>query len=43
MTTELPYRDRSLPVEARLDDLLSRMTLAEKVGQMLQLDARRAT
>lgn len=40
MTAALPFRDASLPVEARVDDLLSRMTLAEKVGQMLQLDAR---
>ncbi|WP_169797038.1 glycoside hydrolase family 3 protein, partial [Streptacidiphilus griseoplanus] len=36
----LPYRDPALPVEQRVDDLLSRMTRAEKVGQMLQLDAR---
>lgn len=35
-----PYRDPSRPVEERLEDLLGRMTLAEKVGQMLQLDAR---
>ena len=35
-----PYRDPSLAVEQRVDDLLGRMTLAEKVGQMLQLDAR---
>ena len=28
-------------MEQRVDDLLGRMTLAEKVGQMLQLDARR--
>ena len=35
-----PYRDASLPVEERLDDLIGRMTLPEKVGQMLQLDAR---
>ena len=39
-TTRPPYRDPALPVEARLDDLLARMTLPEKVGQMLQLDAR---
>ncbi len=32
----LPYRDPALPVEQRVDDLLSRMTLAEKVGQMTQ-------
>jgi beta-glucosidase len=40
VTEELPYRDPSLPVEQRVDDLLSRMTLAEKAGQMLQLDSR---
>ncbi len=39
-TSSPPYRDPSRPVEERLDDLLGRMTLAEKVGQMLQLDAR---
>jgi beta-glucosidase len=32
------YRDASQPVLRRVDDLLSRMTLAEKVGQMLQHD-----
>jgi beta-glucosidase-like glycosyl hydrolase len=30
-----PYKDASLPVERRLDDLLSRMTLEEKVAQTL--------
>ncbi|MEV4639087.1 glycoside hydrolase family 3 N-terminal domain-containing protein [Actinoplanes sp. NPDC049548] len=35
-----PYRDPTLSVEERVADLLARMTLAEKVGQMLQLDAR---
>lgn len=34
------YLDPELPVEARIADLLGRMTLEEKVGQMLQLDAR---
>jgi beta-glucosidase len=34
------YRDPSRSVQQRVDDLLSRMTLREKVGQMLQLDAR---
>ncbi|KRC92470.1 beta-D-glucosideglucohydrolase [Terrabacter sp. Root85] len=38
--TDAPYRDPSLSVEERLDDLIVRMTLPEKVGQMLQLDAR---
>ena len=31
---DLPYKDPSLPVEKRVDDLVSRMTLAEKVSQM---------
>lgn len=30
----LPYRDASLPVAQRVSDLLSRMTLEEKVGQL---------
>lgn len=34
----LPYQDASLPVSQRVDDLLSRMTLDEKVGQMTQVD-----
>src|ERR1700760_2216891 len=29
-----PYRDASLPVEQRVADLLSRMTLEEKVAQL---------
>ncbi len=33
-----PYRNPALPLEQRVDDLLSRMTLAERVGQMLQWD-----
>ena len=32
-----PYKDPALPLEQRVDDLLSRMTLEEKVGQMNQL------
>src|SRR5829696_168598 len=35
---KLPYQDPSLPVSQRVDDLLSRMTLAEKVGQMTQTE-----
>lgn len=31
----LPYKNAKLPVEERVDDLLSRMTLEEKVGQLL--------
>ena len=33
-TTEIRYRDPSLPVETRAADLLARMTLAEKVAQL---------
>ncbi|GAA2656636.1 exo-beta-d-1,3/1,6-glucosidase [Paractinoplanes durhamensis] len=40
MPADFPYRDPALPVNERVDDLLARMTLPEKVGQMLQLDAR---
>lgn len=40
LSAGLPYRDPARPVEERLEDLLARMTLPEKVGQMLQLDAR---
>ena len=32
-----PYLDPTLPIERRVDDLLGRMTLEEKVGQMLCL------
>lgn len=35
-TANLPYRNSSLCIEARLDDLLSRMTVEEKAGQMFQ-------
>lgn len=34
------YLDVSLPVADRIADLLGRMTVEEKIGQMLQLDAR---
>ncbi|MBD0708282.1 glycosyl hydrolase [Streptomyces sp. CBMA291] len=34
----LPYLDPRLPVRARVADLLSRMTLAEKAGQMTQAE-----
>jgi beta-glucosidase len=36
-----PYKNPALPVEARVNDLLKRMTLAEKVGQLLQLDGQK--
>ncbi|RYV52733.1 glycoside hydrolase family 3 N-terminal domain-containing protein [Pengzhenrongella frigida] len=38
--TALPlYLDPALPVASRVADLVARMTLAEKVGQMMQLNA----
>ncbi|MEV4736505.1 MULTISPECIES: glycoside hydrolase family 3 N-terminal domain-containing protein [unclassified Microbacterium] len=40
LTDSLPYLDPALPIAARVADLLDRMTVEEKVGQMLQLDAR---
>ncbi|KYK00085.1 glycoside hydrolase family 3 N-terminal domain-containing protein [Microbacterium sp. CH1] len=39
-TTALPYQDPDLTIPERVADLLARMTVEEKVGQMLQLDAR---
>jgi beta-glucosidase len=34
----LPYENPRLPVQRRVEDLLSRMTLAEKIGQMTQAE-----
>src|SRR5437773_2329265 len=34
----LPYRNASLPISDRVTDLLGRMTLDEKVGQMTQAE-----
>ncbi|MBW3095501.1 glycoside hydrolase family 3 C-terminal domain-containing protein [Bifidobacterium sp. 64T4] len=39
-TNDLPYKNPDLPTQERIADLLGRMTLEEKVGQMMQLDAR---
>ncbi|MGN6426997.1 MAG: glycoside hydrolase family 3 N-terminal domain-containing protein [Leifsonia sp.] len=36
----LPFRDPTLTTPERVADLLGRMTVEEKIGQMLQLDAR---
>ena len=38
MSQRPPYRDPSQSTARRVADLLARMTLAEKVGQMLQLN-----
>lgn len=37
------YKDPSAPVEVRVKDLLSRMTLLEKIGQMTQIERSVAT
>jgi beta-glucosidase len=37
---DVPYLDATLPTSTRVADLLGRMTLPEKVGQMMQLDSR---
>jgi beta-glucosidase len=39
VTPTLPCQDPLLSVDVRVEDLLGRMTLPEKVGQMLQLNA----
>lgn len=36
----MSYRNPDLPTEARVEDLLSKMTLGEKIGQMCQVDGR---
>ena len=39
METTLPFfRDPSQSTDARIHDLLSQMTLAEKIGQMTQIE-----
>ncbi|GLU16228.1 hypothetical protein SLE2022_326720 [Rubroshorea leprosula] len=37
------YKDATLPVEVRIQDLLKRMTLAEKIGQMAQVERENMT
>jgi beta-glucosidase len=37
------YLDASLPVQARVSNLLGRMTLPEKIGQMVQIEATQVT
>lgn len=39
----LKYKDPKQPLNVRIDDLLSRMTLAEKIGQMSQIERENAT
>nr|CAB3448746.1 unnamed protein product [Digitaria exilis] len=37
------YKDPTQPLSTRIDDLLGRMTLAEKIGQMSQIEREKAT
>jgi hypothetical protein len=39
----LKYKDPKQPVGVRIKDLLARMTLAEKIGQMTQIERENAT
>lgn len=39
----LKYKDPNAPIKARITDLLNRMTLAEKIGQMSQIERLNAT
>ena len=35
LVIDFPFMDPDLPVDKRVDDLVSRMTLEEKIGQMM--------
>src|SRR5258708_355162 len=37
------YLNASLPIQARVSDLLGRMTLPEKIGQMVQIEVTQVT
>lgn len=41
MCEAMPYQDASRPIAERIDDLMSRMTLEEKIGQMTQIPGNR--
>lgn len=41
--TDLKYKDPKQPVGVRIKDLMSRMTLEEKIGQMVQIERSVAT
>jgi beta-glucosidase len=42
-TARAVYLDASMPIPARVADLLGRMTLAEKIGQMVQIEVTQVT
>lgn len=37
-TEYMKYKDPKLAINVRIKDLMNRMTLAEKIGQMVQID-----
>lgn len=39
----LKYKDPKQPLNVRINDLIERMTLAEKIGQMTQIERKVAT
>lgn len=39
----MAYKDPNKPINIRIKDLMDRMTLAEKIGQMTQLDRQNVT
>ena len=41
--TYLKYQDPKQPLGARIKDLMDRMTLEEKIGQMVQIERKVAT
>lgn len=42
-TRKLIYKDPNAPTEERIKDLMSQMTLKEKIGQMTQIERSVAT
>src|SRR5215472_10722253 len=42
-TARAAYLDARLPIQARVADLIGRMTLAEKIGQMVQIEVTQVT
>jgi len=39
----MKYKDPKQPLNTRINDLLKRMTLAEKIGQMSQIERKNAS
>ncbi|KAL9331378.1 hypothetical protein ACSQ67_000988 [Phaseolus vulgaris] len=40
---QMKYKDPNQPIDTRVEDLVSRMTLEEKIGQMLQVERKHAS